>query len=223
MQTITIGSKTFTLVSMPAFPGFSDIALSLIDNVAVVQSPYVPSQSQTQQWPGSDAWTAQIGLPPMDRDTAGAWRAWLGECHGAANVFQLGDQSAPRVRDFDHETITGSIPLVDGTSTSNNAVASYVLFTKGWKPTTFRLMMPGDYLQIGYRFYMVSGQVAINSDATGKAQIPIWPSLRETPPDGTPLILTNPVGLFRLAANKRDLHTAVTRFTTLSFSCVEAR
>jgi hypothetical protein len=222
MQTITVGGKTFTLVSMPAYPGFSDIALSLVDSVAVVQSPYIPSQSQTQQWPGSDAWVAQIALPPMDRNTTGAWRAWLGECHGAANVFQLGDQSAPRVRDFAHPTLTRSIPLVDG-AVGNNLVSSYVLFTKGWNPTTFRLMLPGDYLQIGYRLYMVAGQAAINSDSTGKAQIPVYPSLREVPPDGTPLILFNPVGLFRLASNKRDWHTAVTRFTTLSFKCVEAR
>lgn len=222
-SSITVGGKTFTLVSMPAYPGFSDVALTLINAVAVVQSPYIPSQSQTQQWPGADAWAAQIALPPMDRDTTGAWRAWIAECYGVANVFQLGDQSAPYVRDFNHATMTGSIPLVDGSSSSNNAISSNVLFTKGWRPSAYRLMMPGDYLQVGYRLYTVAGQVPVSSDSSGKAQINVWPSLRDTPPDGTTIVLSNPVGLFRLASNKRDMHTAVTRFTSLSFKCIEAR
>jgi hypothetical protein len=217
--TITVGGNTYTLVSLPSYPCFSDIALSLTDNVAIVESPYIPQQSQTQAWPGGDAWAAQVQLPPMDRVTAAAWKSFMAECRGMMNVFQLGDQSAPQVLG----DASQNVPLVDGTSPSNNPYAGTTLFTKGWKPNQVRLLTPADYLQIGYRLHMVVGQALINSDASGNAQIPIFPSLRETPPDGTPLILNRPVGLFRMAQNKRDWHTAVTQFTAISFKAIEVR
>jgi hypothetical protein len=217
--TITVGGKTFTLITLPSYPCFSDIDFTLTDNVAVVESPYVPSQSQTQTWPGADAWAAQVQLPPLDRVTAAPWKSFLADCRGMMNVFQLGDHSAPLVQG----DASQNIPLVDGTVSTNNAYTSTTLFTKGWKPNQTRLLLPSDYLQVGYRLYMVTGQALINSDSNGNAQIPIFPSLRETPPDGTPLVLSHPVGLFRLAANKRDWHTAVTKFTTISFKAIEVR
>lgn len=227
MQQITVGGKNFNLVTIPGYPGFSDISMTVVDAVAVVQSPYVPSQSQTQQWPGADAWQAQITLPPMDRETAAPWRAFFAECQGMANVFQIGDQGAGQgverwAGNRRHRTLQGSNPVVDG-ATGNNPISSNVLYTKGWKASQYRIILPGDYLQIGYRLYMVEGQLPVNSDANGKAQIQVYPSLRETPLDSTAIILTNPVGLFRLAENKRDWHTAVTRFTNVSFKCVEVR
>ena len=52
MTQTTVGSKTFSLFSLPTTPGFSDVQMSQTDCVSVVQSPYVPGQSRTQQWPG---------------------------------------------------------------------------------------------------------------------------------------------------------------------------
>jgi hypothetical protein len=219
MTTITINGNDYTLVTMPSSLAASDVQVTMRDSVATVQSPYVPGQTQTQQWPGADTWSAQITLPPMPRAQAAMWKGFLAECRGEANVFQLGDPLAPGPLG------TGQgIPLVDGSVGTNNAATSTTLFTKGWKPTTFRLLMPADYLQVGYRLYMVAGQTPINSDGSGKAQIQVWPSIREQPTDGAAIILRNTTGLFRLAKNSRSWSTTARgKTSTISVQAVEAR
>jgi len=78
-----------------------------------------------------------------------------------------------------------------------------VLNTKGWQPSIQAQLKVGDYLQIGKRLHMVIAQ-DVDSDDHGDATINIWPSIREAPNDGDPIILTNPTGLFRLKSNKRS-------------------
>jgi hypothetical protein len=51
----------------------------------------------------------------------------------------------------------------------------------------------------------------------------VWPSLREIPADGLPLVLRNPQGLWRLAANKRTWSSDYTRVSHLSFQIMEYR
>ncbi len=51
----------------------------------------------------------------------------------------------------------------------------------------------------------------------------VWPSLREIPADGQPLVLRNPQGLWRLAANKRTWSSDYTRVSHLSFQIMEYR
>jgi hypothetical protein len=63
----------------------------------------------------------------------------------------------------------------------------------------------------------------VNSDSSGDATLAIWPSLRETPADGTALQLANPQGLFRLSSNRRPVQASPTRLTTFSLRAVEAR
>jgi hypothetical protein len=79
--------------------------------------------------------------------------------------------------------------------------------------------MPGDYIQVGNRYYQVTAQV--NASLLGKATISIWPSLRETPADGTQIVLVNPVGVFRLSSNKRQWHASPATLTEIGFSCNE--
>jgi hypothetical protein len=105
--------------------------------------------------------------------------------------------------------------------TSSNTTGSTTLATRGWLPNQFRLLMPGDCLQVGYRLHRVLD--VVNSDENGMAQISIWPSLREVPTDGEAIILNNPKGLFRLATNKRTWSSDYTRLTNLSFQILEFR
>ena len=64
------------------------------DSVAVVPSPYVPSQVQTQAWPGADAWSLEFTLPKMNVQTTAPWRQAMAELRGMQNVFQIGDHYA---------------------------------------------------------------------------------------------------------------------------------
>ena len=212
--TITIGSRSFTLCAMPSQPGPSDIEIGMSNTVAVVTSPFTKAE-QTQEWPGADAWDGTITLPPMNRLQAWPWEGFLAELCGRLNVFQLGDPRAA----VPMGNASGT-PLVSTVGAQNLAMTR-VLHTKGWTASTSRLLLPGDYLQIGYRLHRVTTQV--DSDSSGNATLNIFPSLREQPADNTPLTLARPRGLFRLADNRRSIQSSPTRLTTTSIKFVEAR
>ena len=82
----------------------------------------------------------------------------------------------------------------------------------GCRPNTKRLLTPGDFIQIGAtpsvatapglcRLHMVLEQA--DTDVSGGTTLTLWPTLRETVTDGTVIVVNNPEGLFRMAANKR--------------------
>jgi hypothetical protein len=215
MQTITIGDNTYNLCAMPSKPGGVSMEIAMNDAVAVNTSPFT-RQEQTQIWAGGDFWDASIELPPMKRAVSAPWEGFLAELRGRLNVFQAGDQR-----------VTGplgtgkGIPVVDSSNPANNLPMTWTLKTRGWMASQYRLLMPGDYFQIGYRLHKVCAQV--NSDATGAAAVTIFPSIRETPADATPLVLESPKGLWRLASNRRALQASPTRLTGLSLKFVEAK
>ncbi|MBB6144711.1 hypothetical protein HNQ77_002667 [Silvibacterium bohemicum] len=69
ISSITVGSSTVNLVSMPTKPGFRDITFEVNDTVATVRSPFTGT-TQTQSWPGADWWSATATLPPLTRTQA---------------------------------------------------------------------------------------------------------------------------------------------------------
>lgn len=215
METITIGSLSYGLVTLPSCPGPSAIRFSMFDAIGVNESPYDLS-IETLQWPGADRFSATVTLPPMSVATAAPWQAFLAELRGRLNVFQLVDPSAPQ---SPRGNARGSSPEVD--STSPNAQWTTTLGTTGWLPNTLKVLRAGDRFQIGYRYHRVVEDV--NSDSSGNAQLPIWPSLREQPTAGTKLVLSLPKGLFRLATNVREVNWSPDRAVTFNLACVEAR
>jgi len=215
LTTITIGSNTYNLCAMPSSPGPAEIELGMSDSVAVVESPFTKVQ-QVQPWPGADFWDATVTLPPLSKAQAWAWEGFLAELRGRANVFQLGDPRA-----VGGLLGSGLGTPVANTYGGNNLPGTTSLVTAGWAPSTFRLLLPGDQFQINYRLHRVCEQV--NSDSGGNATLAIWPSLRETPSTGNGLYFASPRGLFRLASNRRAIHSSPQRLTTLSFQCIEVR
>lgn len=215
-STITLpNGNTYTLIALPSCPGLSEFELTMNDEVAVVSSPYVPGQNQTQAWPGADGWSASFTLPKMNRATAAPWRGFIAELRGMQNVLQIGYPSG-----CTPQGSPSGAPVCNTTGT-NNLTSATALVTDGWTPSTYGLLLPGDYIQLGYRLHQVCE--AVNSDSSGNATIQIWPSLRESPANGTALMLTNCVGLFRLAANQRTWHSDYTGLVSLSFKVVEVR
>jgi hypothetical protein len=199
---------------MPGYPGFESIEFTMTDSVGIVRSPFTPSSVQTQAWPGADGWRATVTLPKMNRFIAAPWRAWMAELRGMQNVFQLGDPIC-----------TTPSPLSQASGTplcaSGNSIASTELYTSGWTPSVFNQLMPGDYIQIEYRLYMVCE--AVNSDSDGNATVQVWPSLREDHPEGTALVLSNTQGVFRLSQNTRTWHLETSKLLSFSFQCEEVR
>jgi hypothetical protein len=212
---ISIGSNTYTLITIPSTPGVSSYDLTMNDTVAVVSSPYVPSQTQTITWPGADGWALTFTLPKMNRWTAAPWFGFLAELRGMQNVFQFGDP----LYTIPYGQADGS-PVCSNTY-SNNSVTSTTLGTSGWTPNVFGQLLPGDYIQVDKRLYQVCEQT--NSDSSGYANIVIWPSLRDSPNNGNGIVLSNTTGVFRLAQNQRTRHADYTRLTQISIKAVEVR
>lgn len=212
MTSITIGSNTYNLVPLPTCPGPTEVVLGMSDAVATVASPYVPAQTQTQAWPGADGWDVQWTLPPLTDAQAADWEGFLAELQGKLNVFQLGD---PRRL---HPLGTGNGTPVTGLG---NVVSTNQLTTSGWVPNVARILHRGDMFQVGYRLHRITETVS--SDSSGNCTLPIWPSLREIPTIDAPIILNKPVGLFRLADNRRQSIASKMRLGSIDFKAVEVR
>jgi hypothetical protein len=213
---VNVNSQPVTVITLPASPGFRAVEFSFEDAGAENKSPFT-GWTQVLQWPGSDMLSGTMTLPPMTQDQADAWKAALMSCRGKANGFMLGDPAKNKLGG----NTQGSIPLVDGSVAGSNVAGTTILSTKNWKPSSFRLLLPGDYLQIGVRLHVV--MYAVNSDASGKASIEIYPSIRETPADGLAVNLNKPKGLFRRKNNVQTWSAMFNRLTALSFQIEEYR
>jgi hypothetical protein len=150
----------------------------------------------------------------MSQAQTDVWVSALMECRGMLNAVQISDpmKATPRGNPLGTPTCPASPVDLFGQST---------LTTTGWTPGKVGLLMPGDYLQVGFRLHRVLD--IVTSDSSGNATISVWPSLREVPAASAPIILNNPVGLFRLATNKRTWSSDSSRLSRLSFTLMEYR
>lgn len=206
VSVITVGGQSIALVAMPAFPGMRTVEFEMDDAVGIVTSTFT-GQVQAQQWPGADMLRGTMTLPVLTEANADPWKAFLMELRGMANAFQIGDplKTTPR------GTGAGS-PTVNGAQ----AAGSQSLAMSGFTGTA--ALLPGDWVQIGYRFYCV-----LEQQDSATASVGIWPSLREALAGGEAVITSNTRGLFRLAENKRGWSADVTRLSQISFKIQEYR
>ena len=140
------------------------------------------------------------------------WRGSLAELHGKPIVCPLSDPYS-----LTPTSAANGQPLCAG----QNLSRARVLNTRGWQPSIQAQLKVGDYLQIGKGLHMVIA-LGVDSDDQGNATINIWPSIREAPNDGDPIILNNPTGLFRLKSNKRSWTVGPNRLFSVSYEIKEA-
>lgn len=211
--TIVLNGQDVDVVIFPTSPGFRSVEIGSSNSVAVVKSIFT-GQTQTQEWPGADSWTGTFTLPSLSQQQADLWLSALLQCRGMKNAFLIGDplKKVPRGS-------AAGVPAVDGSAAMS--AGSIVLPTAGWATSRANLLLPGDYIQVGYRLHRVLDPV--NSDANGKASIAICPSLREIPQSGQLLVTQQPKGLFRLANNNNSWSADFTKLTNLSFQIAEYR
>ena len=199
----------WTIVTTPLVPAApASIEFTLQDIVASTLNPFT-GQEQFQDWQSSYL-EASVSMPPLTGKQTPAWVAFLMSLRGTLNVFQLGDPllTAPQ------GSALGT-PVVNGGSQTG-----YSLATRGWTASTAGILLPGDWIQIGYRLYR--NLATLNADSSGNATAGIWPQLRESPADGTALTLNNTQGLFRLRANSRKFSMLANRMYGLQFDIREA-
>lgn len=198
-----------TLIDMPTVPSAPQtVEWTMNDVVATNISPF-SGQQQTQDWQAG--WLeASISMPPLTHVQAQAWVAFMMQCRGQVNAFLFGDPLAVAPRG------TGSgTPVVNG-----GTQFGFSLATKGWTASASGVLLPGDWIEVGQRIYRVL--TGASSDGSGNATLSIWPQLRESPPDGDTITLTNTRGVFRLKSNSRKFSMTEARFYGFQFEIREA-
>lgn len=187
-------------LALPTSIGIANITLSANNAVAISQSPFT-FQQQIVQHPGQ-RWTASVSIPPVRRDLAEPWNAFLLALSGPVGTFLLGDPNAKAPRG------TATSATITGTAAS----ASPTITMTG-------TLLAGDYIQIG------SGATAtlhkVLQDRNGTGTIEIWPALRSSV-TGATVTLTNTVGRFRLSGNQQSFSINEASIYGISFDCVEA-
>jgi hypothetical protein len=187
-------------VNTPTNIGIANITLMAENAVAISQSPFT-FQQQVVAHPGQ-RWAASISLPPMKRQDAESWVAFLLSLYGQVGTFLLSDPncSAPRGT-ATSATLTGSAGSTSPTITMTGT------------------LLAGDYISLG------SGATArlhkVVQNRSGNGTIEIWPALRSSV-TGASVDLTEAKGRFRLKDNITQWSINEISSYGITFDCVEA-
>lgn len=207
---MAVYTPTYPL-TLPTATGIQTQRFALTRIVGVSQSPFT-RQEQVIQHQG-EYWSATVQLPPMLKDNASQWLAFLLQLRGRRGTFKLGDQDRKTIQGV----ATGTI-RVNGASQTGNQVA-----LDGFAVSTNNVFKAGDYIQINSYLYMVTEDV--NSNGSGEADVKIEPSLRsglETIADDDTVLYTNTTTLMRLDSNEVAWDTDQVSKYGISFACSEA-
>ena len=176
-------------LSLPTATGIAQIEIRAVNAVAYSRSPFTFA-GQAHAYAG-EMWQADVTLPPMKREDAERWIAWLVSLRGQYGSFYLGDP-------------TGTAPR--GTATSDSDVGSLTASagdrTVSLTITSGKTLKAGDYIQIGSGTGRELHKVLENVTGTGSAQdVEIWPAIR-TDRSSSGTFSNNTKGRFRLASNE---------------------
>ena len=187
-------------LALPVHTGIRSIEFRTMNAVAYERSPFTFS-GQAQAAAGQ-MWMADVTLPPMQRDDAEKWVAWLVSLRGQFGTFHLGDPLADAARG------TATSVSITGSAGSNSVSVSMS-----------GTLLAGDWFGIGggstRRLYKVT------SDQSGSGTLNIYPSLRSDA-SGASADLTYPQGTFRLASNETSWSVNEAAIYGISFSAMEA-
>jgi hypothetical protein len=187
-------------LALPTSIGIANITLSANNAVAISQSPFTFQQQVIQH--AGQRWTASVSIPPVRRDLAEPWNAFLLALNGPVGTFLLGDPNAKAPQG------TATSATVTGTGNSSSPTI-----------TMTGTLLAGDYIQVGAGATASLHKVLVNRSGTGT--IEIWPALRSSVTDAT-VTLTNTVGRFRLSGNQQSFSINEASIYGISFDCVEA-
>lgn len=199
-------------LSLPTHTGIKAIELRAVNAVAYSQSPFTFA-GQTHAYSGQ-AWQADITLPPMKRDDAEQWIAWLISLRGQYGTFLLNDPSATSPRGS-----AGGTPLVAGASQTGGTldIDGCTASQTGW-------LKAGDYIQLGSgsstRLHKVLQDA--DSNASGEVSLDIWPHIRTSPSDDATVVTSSAKGIFRLASNEQSWSVNEASIYGITFGAFEA-
>ena len=198
-------------LTLPTITGIKTQNFGLNRVVAVTESPFT-NQEQVYEHNGSQ-WRATFTLPPMKKESAAQWLAFLMLLRGRRGTFKMGDQDRKTIQGTATETI-----LVNGAAQTGNAIN-----LDGFTASRANVFLAGDYIQINSYLYMISANVT--ADGSGEATVYVEPSLRtgiEAINDNTTVVYSNTTTVMRLDTNFTNWDTNQVSVYGISFSCSEA-
>lgn len=184
-------------VSYPlAFPtagGVRDITIRHRKIVGVSRAPFSILSRQTYEWPGNEAWEADINLPPMTRANAAPWQAFLLSLNAQIGTFLMGDPNG--ATPLGAAASNQGTPQVDGSGQTGNQI-----YIKTGLGTVANWLLAGSWLQLGSgatsRLYKTVTDASLASD--GRVTLDIRPALRSATVDSETITLTSAKGLWSL-------------------------
>lgn len=182
-------------LSLPTVSGIKSILLRTKNSVGISQSPFTFKQQVVSY--GGQAWEADISLPPMTRNDAEEWVSFLLKLKGFEGTFLLGDPSGATPR--------GSAASAPGTPVVNGAgQTGGSLSIDGLPTSAVGYLKAGDYVQLGTGSGATLHKVLndVDTSAIGEATLDIYPSMRNSPTDGSVVVVINAKGVFRLSSNE---------------------
>jgi|DEB0MinimDraft_6_1074348.scaffolds.fasta_scaffold00590_2 hypothetical protein len=202
-------------LSIPTAIGIEQIELRANNVVAVSESPFTFVQ-QTVVHSGQ-RWEASVTIPPVRRDLAEPWIAFLLSLQGRRGTFLLGDPNMATPR--------GSAATAPGTPEVDGAlsIGDSEITIDGLPTSATGYLKAGDYIQLGSGSTSTLHKVLadVDSDGGGQATIDIWPSVRRVVANNETVVVSNAKGQFRLAANISSWSINNSSAYGISFDAVE--
>jgi len=191
-------------LTLPTNIGMASIELRARNAVAVSSSPF--TYKQTVHAYDGQMWEADVTLPPMNRDDAESWIAFLMSLKGRYGTFLLYDPSARSVR---------------GTAISATISGSAGDDTVDCTLTAGQTLRAGDYIQLGSASDATLHKVLEDVTGTGgQVDLEIWPKLRKAR-SSVSAVLTDASGVFRLSTNETAWSVNDASFYGISFGAME--
>lgn len=191
-------------LSHPSLPGFRELKFILVNINGMARSEFT-GQEQITQWPGE--WLeVEASLPAMEtRLKAEAWTSMLTALRGRIGTFLLGPEKPARTPQGTASGVTVSGGAQLGTTITLAGSGAFVV---------------GDWIQLGSGATSRLHKILAAGAVAGTHNI--FPRLRESPGNGSSVVVTNPKGLFRLAEDAREWDIDVAKMYGIRFRAMEA-
>jgi len=202
-------------LSLPTTIGIGEIELRANNVVGVSQSPFTYKQQVVQHQ--GQRWEASVSIPPVRKDLAEEWIAFLISLKGPVGTFYLGDPNMATPRGT---ILSGTTVTLDSAAAAGDET---VALTKGAGPAKSNVFLPGDYLQIGTGSGRTLHKVlnTVDWDANGDGTADIWPHIRGTVSSGTSVVHQSTTGKFRLTSGLTSWSINNASTYGISFDAVE--
>ena len=183
----------------PTTIGIESIEIRAVNAVATSQSPFTYKQQIVAHQ--GQRWEASVNIPPVRRDLAAEWKAFLTSLKGQQGTFLLGDP--------DYATPRGNVSSCTLTGNAGDETVTVVMTGS---------LLAGDYIQLGSGSNARLHQVLV--DQTGDGSLEIWPALRADYTNES-VTFNNAKGVFRLQSNMSSWNINSSSAYGISFEAVE--